>query len=299
MRRRITRALVTTVAAGAAVATLGFTAATSAGAAVANPAKVHDSSTLPAVTTRSFAGIEASGRDFRYVQALITVPNAPENALYPQDYIQLSNGSLGSGDAYTRAGIETCLVAENLNPDFTCPDGVEWVGFIEAFNNDINGLFFTHFVPLNVGPGDGVGFSIYFDQSGNELHYVLTPPTPESCSTGASNQCSFETQASGPVFDHAGGVADFTNSTGTPVPLPLGSQQFRVTQFLQGALTTYAGTKGSWTGAWTTSQIEATSNGLAPPGGTVALSPSYLWSDGVSVNGAARANDAFGVWWRA
>jgi len=298
MRRRITRALVTTAAAGATIATIGFTAAGSAGATVAHPATTHESSSLPLISTHSYGGFEASGRDFRYITALIRVPDMSENGLYPQTYIQLSNGSLASGDTETQVGIETCTVAEAVGAPFVCPAGVEWVGYIEAFNNSINFPFFTHFVPLDVNQGDGVDFSIFFDQPGNELHFVLTPPTAESCSTGPNNECFFKTGAHGPIYDHAAGLADYTNSTGTPIPLPIFGTHFRLTQFLQGALTTYSGDRGSWTGPWTTSEVDATSNGLPFPQGTVRLSPGPLWSDGVSVNGAVRANDAFGIWRR-
>ena len=51
-------------------------------------------------------------------------------------------------------------------------------------------------------------------------------------------------------------------------------------------------------GPWTTSKVIATSNGLLPPSGATRVSPSDLWSDGLSANGAVRANDAFGVWAR-
>lgn len=301
MRRRITRALVTTAAAGATIASLGLT---TAGAASATPVKAHAAkATTPIIATHSFAGYEASGRDFRYVSALIRVPDMTENGLFPQAYVQLSNGSVptsavGTGNTYTRAGIETCTVAEAVGAPFTCPAGVDWVGFIEAFNNSINGPFFTHFVPLNVVQGDGVGFSIYFNQAGNELQYVLTPPTAESCSTGPNNECSFKTQAFGPTYDHGSGLAEWTNSSGTPVPLPIFAEHFRLTQFLQGALTTYSGDRGSWTGPWTTSEVDATSNGLPFPQGSVRASPSYLWSDGMVANGAVRPNDAFGIWRR-
>lgn len=51
------------------------------------------------IATDSFGGYEASGRDFRYIHALIVVPNAPQDAEYPQLYVQLSNGTLGSATA--------------------------------------------------------------------------------------------------------------------------------------------------------------------------------------------------------
>jgi hypothetical protein len=192
MRRRIARAFAATVAAGATITTLGFTAAGAASAAAAQPGQSR-----PVVATTKFAGYEGSGRDFRYVAATIRVPDSTSvtttsGDLYPQLYVQLSNGSVHTGDTYTQAGIEPCALAEALSTSgFTCPIGVSWVGYIEAFDNSILGPFLTHFVPLNVDPGDGVNFSIYFNQAGNSLHYVITPPTPQSCSTGPNNECFF------------------------------------------------------------------------------------------------------------
>jgi hypothetical protein len=150
---------------------------------------------------------------------------------------------------------------------------------------------FAHFVPLDANQGDGIGFSIYYPQQGTAVYFTVYAPS------GAVLQ--FQAPVSGPVFDHAAGLADYTNNGGTPIPLPVGTQQFRITQFQQGAVTTDAGDKGSWTGPWVTSQVEATSNGLPFPQGTVEASPSYLWTDGAVANGAARNNDAFGVWERA
>jgi hypothetical protein len=299
MRRRIARALAATVAAGATVTTVGLSAAGAASAASAQPAQSR-----PIIATTKFAGYEASGRDFRYVESVIRVPDStdvttPSGDLYPQLYDQLSNGSVHTGDTYVQAGIEPCTLAESLSTSgFTCPDGVDWVGFIESFNNDIVLPYFVHFVALNVDPGDGVKFSIYFNQSGNELHYVITPPTPQTCSTGPNNECYFASQAFGPLYNHGGGFVDYSNSDGVPTPLPIGAEHNRLTQFLGGALTTYSGSQGSWVGPWTTSEVDATSNGLPFPQGTVRISPSFLWSDGLVANNAIRANDAFGVWQR-
>ena len=61
---------------------------------------------------------------------------------------------------------------------------------------------------------------------------------------------------------------------GTPIALPPFIHQFRINHFLQGALTTYSGARGSFVGPWTTSPVEATSNGLPWPSGTVRVSPS-------------------------
>ena len=116
----------------------------------------------------SSAGYQASGRNFRYITSTITVPDTSFlTGLYPTEYIQLSNGSLtqptGGGDTYTRAGIESCVVARSFGD--VCTTGT-WVAFVEAFNNSLNGPFFSHFLNLaGVNQGDGVNFSIYFDQA--------------------------------------------------------------------------------------------------------------------------------------
>ena len=293
MRRRITRTLLAAAAAGVTVSTLGFTAAGAASAAVSSKALPPTIGT--AIGSTSSAGYEASGRDFRFITSTIRVPDTSFlTGLYPSEYIQLSNGSLtqptGGGNAYTRAGIESCVVARSFGD--TCSTGT-WVAFVEAFNNSLNGPFFSHFYNLaGVNQGDGVNFSIYYNELGNELSYVITPP-----STSGTPQY-YKTQAYGAIFDHAAALDDFTNSTGTPIALPPFVESFRINQFLQGAITTENGTRGSFAGPWTTSPVIATSNGLLPPSGTTRVSPTALWSDGLVANGAVRSNDAFGVWAR-
>jgi hypothetical protein len=309
MRRGIVTMLSATAVTGAVMAAAGFAApAYAAGTRAVAHGKAHEAQSLPVIATSSFAGYEASTRDFRYIHAVISVPNQPQvltgpdrragsgpaevpaGFLYPQAYIQLSNGSLATGDTYARTGIETCDVAEDLDPGFVCPGGVEWVAFIETFMNSTTPVF-SHFVPLDANQGDGIGFSIYYPQQGTAVYFTLYAPS--------GDVLQFQAPLSGPVFDHAAALADYTNSSGTPIPLPVGTAQFRLTQFEQGAVTTDGGAKGSWTGPWVLSQIEATSNGLTFPQGTVEASPSYLWTDGAVANGAARDNDAFGVWERA
>ena len=288
MRRRITRTFVAAAAAGVTAGTLGLAAAGAASAATSHarqPATIGST-----ISTLSQAGYEASGRNFRYIASTLTVPDTSFlTGIYPQEYIQLSSGSLNngaSGDQYVRAGIESCVVAHSFGYP-TCPTG-DWTSYVEAFNNSLNGPYFEHYSLLSgVSQGDGVNFSIYFDQGGNELHFTITPPS----STGPEQ--FYKTQAYGPLYDHAAAVDDFTNSTGTPIPLPFFLHSFRINQFLQGAVTTYSGARGSFVGPWTTSPVQATSNGLPWPSGTVRTSPSALWSDGMG-----RPDDAFSVWAR-
>ena len=41
------------------------------------------------------------------------------------------------------------------------------MSYVEAFNNSLNGPYFAHYSELSgVNQGDGVNFSIYFDQGG-------------------------------------------------------------------------------------------------------------------------------------
>ena len=291
MRSRIISTLVAVAAAGATASTLGFAASSAASASVNHPARADI--VYPRIGTTSQAGYELSGRYFRYISATITVPDTSFlTGLYPQEYIQLSNGSLGSGDQYVQAGIEACVVAKSLDPSVTCAPG-SWVSYVEAFNNSLNGPYFAHYAGLSgVQQGDGVNFSIYSDEQGNELHFVITPP-----STSGPVE-SYKTQAYGPIFDHAAAVDDFTDSTGTPIALPPFVHSFRINRFLQGAATTYSGSRGSFIGKWTTSQVIATSNGLLPPSGATRVSPTPLWSDGRPANNKVRPWDAFGVWAR-
>src|SRR5882757_6941507 len=93
MRSRIMSALVATAAAGATATTLGLAAAGAANASVTTTAKPATIGT--SIASTSSAGYEASGRDFRYISSTITVPDTSFlTGLYPQEYIQLSNGSL-------------------------------------------------------------------------------------------------------------------------------------------------------------------------------------------------------------
>lgn len=303
MRRRIIRALVAVAAAGATIITLGFTAATAASASVAGQARPAALQAIgPTVATINAAGYEASGRYFRYVQSVITVPDWHSSIFWPQEYIQLSNGSLNNtgvptGDQFTRAGIEACVVAHHQGnvPGYVCHNH-RWVAFVQVFRNSIFHPYAAHFVPLRVHRGDGVFFSIYYNQWGNELHFVIRPPTEEACWPNGvpASACYYETRAYGPIYTSAAALTDFLNSSGQPFPLPPWGHKFRINQFLQGALTTYTGHRGSFVGPWSLSKVEATSNGEPYPYGHVRVSPGYLWTDGLT----GRPFDAFGVWAR-
>lgn len=269
---------------------MGFLAATagSASAGVGTP-----------IATKSQAGYEVSGRDFRFIEATLTVPDdslAPlDSGLYPVEYLQLSNGTqlstapiAGSGDQYVRAGIIACIVANKIKGGFVCSNG-GWAAFATTYSNSLGGPETAQFFNLaNVTAGDGVQFSMYYDQQGGDVHFVINPPN----ASGNEPSFTFEEAAPGAIFDHAAALDDWTNSTGAPIVLPV-IPPVQINSFFGGALTTYNGTKGSFDGAWATSEVEATSNALLPPSGTLVANPDALYGDGLKANGAVRPDDAF------
>ncbi|HEY6279758.1 MAG TPA: hypothetical protein VIX86_25905 [Streptosporangiaceae bacterium] len=205
-----------------------------------------------------------------------------------------------------------------LNP-FIYPNiwvGVGWT----AANNGASVL--SSVVNLTgVSPGDGVKFQIYYPEGG-AAHFTITPPVGSATSFQLPSSGTFNA-----VFDHAEAVVAYsasrtclTDTNGTPnidCNSPAGgghtadfsgfpmlapgaapsTVDLRITQFQAGGWTTNAGVRGTFSGAggkWTLTPGVLTSNGVAPPGGTVQVEPAYLWNDGLG----SGAGDAFGVWWR-
>jgi hypothetical protein len=300
MRKRITRMLFAATAAGVAVSTLGFTAAGAAGAAATgrmvlavtggtpiptNANCTHTGAGSPAVANPADncarAGYQASGRNFRYAQALITVPDhVGVLASDPMLYVALDDTSAAAYD-YARVGVEpvcTTVVSLACTVPTLHPSG--WVAFAQI--REPNGVPLNVTVPLALSVmGDGVLVSVYFDQVGNSIHVVVTPPGGV-----AINQ----TQAvTGPLYTKAQALADWS-AAAPEAPVPA-NPKFRDTQFLQGRFTTNSGAKGTFNGPWTLNAVEATTNGSLPPAGTLVAQPSYLWSDTSGISA-----DAFGVW---
>jgi hypothetical protein len=286
MRTRITRALFTAAAAGATIITLGFAAASPAGAVAAGhhnkyftpsaPQTATDTNcAAPGVLTGTWTssdcgkvGYVATGRDFRFAQALVTVPNRASTAADPMLYVALDASS--TNNDYARAGIES--------------DGAGgWQSFVDIEEPGAPGVFDS--APLAASnEGDGVLISVYFNQVGNSVHVLVTPPN----GAGINNTYS----VTGPVYTDAQAFGDWTNAT-QPGPATPGSNT-RVTQFFQGRFTTESGKQGTFHGPWELTAVDATSNGSMPPYGTMVGQPSYLWNDGNSYRGLG--DDAFGVW---
>lgn len=311
MRRRITKAFFATAAAGATITTLGL-AASPAGAASTGAKAFTPTGTLVGTDANctvtplpsdncGMAGYQASGRDFRYAQALITVPNHAGSITSPADpalYVALDDSSTNTYE-YARVGVAPCpttATAVDLVPDqatatdcATIPGNTSgWVAF--AAVDQPTTVPSIDVTPLSVTTeGDGVFVSVYLDPTGNGIHTVITLPN------GTTVNHAFA--VSGPVYSKALALADWTtaieNGAAAPEPaVPLA--KIRDTQFLQGRFTTLNGNRGTFNGPWTVSALEATSNGSLPPSGTLIGQPSYLWNDGSGLNGMG--DDAFGVW---
>ncbi len=308
MRRRITKALVAAAAAGATITTFGFAAAGSAGAATTAASVPHHfnvgSSAGPPVFSppcksvggfftlvdnQGCAGYVATGRDFRFAQSVITVPTLAGTAASPILTIALS-----SADSTAGAGIISCDVAHNV---FGIVIGVApgdcvagtYLAFALTAQNGVVAPADFNFTPLTAAAaGDGVFFSIYDNVAGNSLHFVITTPGANGI---PGTTVPFTESSGGAIYNHAEALVDWNGIV--PAGVPVTGTDTRVAQFFQGRFTTVSGQRGSFTGPWNLNPVEATSNGLAPPSGTLLASPSYLWTND------AMPGDAFGVWLRA
>jgi hypothetical protein len=313
MRRRITRTLFTAAAAGVTITTLGFAAASPAGAASHHVKPFTPSGTLVGTDANCSltnitlpsdncgkAGYMATGRTFRFAQALITVPNHLGSIVSPADptlYVALDNSGTNTWQ-YTRVGIAPCPAAAVgifIVPGtaVTCPTVVagntaNWVVFTATA--DAGGPPVVTIHPLaNAFMGDGILVNVYLAPTGNSVATTITLPN------GTTYNNTFP--ITGPTYTNAQATADWTTAieNGAAAPEPaVPAAKIRDAQFFQGRFTTSNGSQGTFNGPWTLNAWEATSNGTLPPTGTLIGQPSYLWNDG---NGfAGKGDDAFGVW---
>jgi hypothetical protein len=266
------------------------------------------------------AGYQASGRDFRFAQALITVPDHPGTTCCgahvrfdgvsgpdPVLYVALDNSS-ASTYQYTRVGIAPC--PEGVADVFivpggtvTCPTTVDgntsnWVAFAATVNTGIPpGSPPNPPTPPNVVieplssavMGDGILVNAYLAPTGNAVQTVIQLPD------GTTYNNTF--RVTGPVYTRAQALGDWTTAleNGASQPEPtVPDNKRRVSQFFQGRFTTASGQQGTFAGPWTLNALEVTSNGELPPTGTLMTQPSYLWNDNHGFNGLGQ--DAFGVW---
>ena len=315
----ITLSFMATGAVGAATTTAGLASTTSVTPiySLASDCTPPGNATTP--STCSVAGYQASGRLFRYAQASIVVPlhaaaltaNQSPSSGSPQVesdgaiYVALDNSSDTAND-FTRVGIVACPTLSSGGV-WPCPAAstLGWYAFSTTVQPDgaTTGL---HDVALNASQdGLGVFVSVYLSPTGNSVHTVIKTPTTYGGSvvgggavTGRTYNDTFA--ASGPIYTNAQAVADWTSVASGSLTVPFQPASgvtagypgtVAYTQFKDGRITTWNGTKGTFNGKWTVTPFDATTNGLST--GTTVTSPGYLWSSTTGYQ-----NDAFGVWLR-
>jgi hypothetical protein len=298
MRTRIYRALLAATAAGVSVIAAGMTTG-AVGAAVTRAATVGPSGGPPVVTdtTCTFtsplapandcarAGYQASGRDFRYIQASIVVPD--HNGVVgtdPAAYIDLNDTSDTAYDV-AMAGITPVTGGVGLS-------GWALYGVVAQPTG-------ASFAPALFGPialpvadeGLGIFVSVYLAPTGNAVHVLIKTPTAV---TTAGQTFNHTFAVDGPVYTHAEAVADWTPSSGTgtqtePAQPDVANTDATV-EFFDGRLTTWSGSQGTFNGPWTVNPVEATTDGNPAVGTSLVAGPSYLWTND------SHPGDAFGVW---
>jgi len=323
MHRRVPRAPGKTLAAGATATLLTLSMAASASAAGPKAKLFSLSGGAPIPTGTSCtgftpapaqgcakAGYQASGRDFRYAQAVITVPDHqgvvvacppgttcitpagpdtrpgairgtpfPAGAeADPQLYVALDNSSRGSNQ-FARAGIQPCTGGAPCGSS-----GWEAFAQVRASTPPVTPPFL--FPITQADEGDGVFVSVYLGPLGRWVHTVITLPD------GSTFNDTFA--ARGAVYPQAQAVADWTTALAKPQPEPPSPAKMRDTQFLEGRFTTANGQQGTFAGPWALNAFEGTTDAALPPDGTLVVQPSYLWNDGT--NYRRLFGDAFGVW---
>jgi hypothetical protein len=236
------------------------------------------STTGATVATTSQAGYQATGRDFRFAQATIQVPDRFAGNKAPMEYVALE-----SGDSDAGAGIVSCQVAKAFaSTPVSCNNGT-WMAFAGTFNNTLGGISYN-FVPLpGVNAGDGVFFSVYDNAQGSSLHYVITTPGVGGLNPTPSKTYYFSESSQGATYTEAVALDDWTFA-GTPSVSLIGHE---VNTFSGGRFTTDRGNQGSFEGPWTLSPTVLTSNGLAPPSGTTVVSPTSLTTTSPEFKGLA------------
>jgi hypothetical protein len=311
------------VAAGAAAALLSLATAGTAGASGHGRGQFTPSGGTPIPTSTSCtgftplpaqgcaeAGYQASGRDFRYAQAVIKVPDhqgvvtvcgspvrpgsrqAPPGCIIPRNltspageadpklYVALDDSTDATSD-FARVGVQPCTGGSPCSSS-------GW----EAFVQIARGLQPPVSPPVGLFPiaaaqaGDAVFVSVYAGPAGQAVHTVITLPD------GSTYNNNFT--VGGQVYPRAQAVADWTTAALKPQPRPPSPDKVRDTQFMEGRFTTLNGQQGTFAGPWTLNAYEGLTSDALPPAGTLVVQPSYLWNDGTNFHGMF--GDAFGVW---
>lgn len=229
------------------------------------------------------AGYVATGRDYRFAQSLIRVPDHHGSPFSDPDlYVALDAMSGGSQvPDFARIGIQPCL-----SNQVACTSS-GWRVFTFVIAPTLNNPVFSYFPVPVAAEGDGVLVNVYSNSNNSDAFTVSLPNGAEY----AAN-----VQVAGQTYTRAEALADWAfaaAASGHRQPVAPFSKT-RDSQFQQGRFTTVSGNQGTFRGPWTTTGVQATSNGSLSPSGTLIGDPAPLWTDGESVHGLP--GDAFGVW---
>jgi hypothetical protein len=299
MRRRITWVL-SAVAAGSALSTLGFTAASASPAAMAPSGTVSEYSCGPTaggVTPPCEAGYEADNRNFRYTQSIITVPNRGSNTNDPAMEVLLEH----TPNEFAAIGIRPCQLVGDAGGGCTLPVGTTAVGKWELFTTFQNGGGTPTTAAVAQVPNgtSGVIVSAYWNPNGSSVNF--------QASVDGLSVLNTTVAVLGTPYSEAEAIGDwrypqpagaFVRPTDNVPANPGPGVSVRQTQFLDGRFTTQSGQRGTFHGPWTLVNLIATSNGVqpgVPGGGTLLAEPSFLWTDSFA---QGMFGDAFGLWLR-
>jgi hypothetical protein len=180
-----------------------------------------------------------------------------------------------------------------------------WQTFAKVVEPSLTPATYTPVAIPVAAEGLGIFVSVYLSPTGNSVHTVTKTPAT-SVTSGSTTTVTpghtynYTFPVNGPAYSHAIAVADWTGVSSVSIVAPFqptagvaaglpGTVAY--TQFQDGRITTWSGTRGTFNGKWTVTPYKATVDGTSAT--AVVTSPGYLWS---STTGYA--NDAFGVWLR-
>ena len=249
----------------------------------------------PQAVSSHQAGYVASGKQFRYAQAVIVIPSAGCAGLVsqPRLYVALT----GTKAAAVRAGLLCGPVPGPAGEHGRAlAPARRWQGFIQVSGPALRSPVFAAFPLTGAKPGEGVFASVAAGAAAGTARAVLVLP--------GGRQYQQDARTGDAVYSQAQALADWGD--GTPSTAARPRPPTLLTRFLSGEFVCGLQGRGVFAGPWTakgnlwprhwslTADV-VTTGGRRAASGTVLAGPSRLWTDGTqSVYGSR--GDAFGIW---
>jgi hypothetical protein len=220
------------------------------------------------------AGYAATGAQFRFVQASLTLPDASQFASEVPGYglsLQL----------WSQARVLVLGLSDSTS---TSPYSPAFAVYDPATKNLICSSAATSPCPgtpkswtdgtANIPAGDQVTFSLYYNRStGTDQVSVFDN------STGSGSRATFTTDFTGESYTQARLGAEFSAvSPWGPASVTAPSAETHLATFRNCLLTTYSGHRSGLSTWWTHHRIVMTSTGTSS--GTVEVKPHSLWNSG-------------------